>query len=75
MFDSLDTQIELVFMMLPVPAVFRASIGEDSLLQERAVMEEREYAVVQKISGGKDGLSLVELRHGQFCIGIEKVCW
>jgi hypothetical protein len=72
MFDSLYAQIELVFMVLPVAAVFRAAIGEDSQKRNVMFLEEGKYAVVQQISGNKGIFSVVELGHRHFGVGIDE---
>ena len=67
--DILERQIELVFVMLRIAAIFRAPIGQDATELNLVGVIERRDAIVEEISGGDRRLAVIELGEGDLGCG------
>ena len=71
--DVLERQIELVFVMLRIAAIFRAPIGQDATELNLVGVIERHDAIVEEISGGDRRLAVIELGEGDLGVGVDKL--
>ena len=78
MVNVLHRQVELVGMVLRLPAVFSAPVGEDALQPDALLIDEGNYSVIQQVRGADGALVGVELGGGHStvgqCIVVGKVC-
>src|SRR5579863_7506513 len=72
MVDILERQIELIFVMLRVAAIFRAAIGQHAAEPYLPRIIERHDAIVEKIGGGDRRLAVVELGESDLGVGIDE---
>ena len=72
MIDILERQVELVFVMLWVAAIFRAAIGQHAAELHLMGIIERHDPIVKEIGGGDRRLAVVELGEGDLGIGVDE---
>src|SRR6201982_44431 len=72
MVDILERQIELVFVVLGVAAIFRAAIGQHAAEPYIPRIIERHDAIVEEVSRGDRRLAVVELGEGDLGVGVDK---
>jgi hypothetical protein len=72
MVDILERQIELVFAVFRVAAIFRAAIGQHATEPHFARIIERHDAIVEEISGGDRRLAVIEFGEGDLGIGVDE---
>ena len=72
MVDILERQIELVFMVLGVAAIFRAAIGQDAAELHLPCVIERHDAIVEEIGRGDRRLAIIELGEGDLGVGVDE---
>ena len=70
--NVLERQIELVFVMLRIAAIFRAAIGQHAAELHLMGVVERHDAIVDEIGGGNRRLAVVELGEGDLGIGVDE---
>src|SRR5882757_10913214 len=67
MVDILERQVELVFMVLGVAAIFRAAISQHPAEPHLPRIIERHDAIVDEIGCGDRRLAIIELGEGDLC--------
>ena len=72
MVDILERQIEFVFMVLRVAAIFRAAIGQHAAELHLMAVVERHDAIVKKIGRRDRRLAVIELGEGDLGVGIDE---
>jgi len=72
MIDVFDGQVEFVFVVLGVAAIFRAPVGQNAAEFDLLLLEEGHDAIVDEIGGGDRGLAIVELGERDLRIGVEE---
>jgi hypothetical protein len=72
MVDIPERQIEFVFMVLGVAAIFRATIGQDATEPYLPRIIERQDAIVEEIGRGDRRLAIVEPGEGDLGVGVDE---
>jgi len=72
MVDVLDRQIELIFVVLRVAAIFRAAIGQHAAELHLVGVVERHDPIVEQIGGGDRRLAVIELGEGDLGVGVDE---
>ena len=72
MVDVLERQIELIFVVLGVAAIFRAAIGQHAAEPYLPRIIERHDAIVEEIGRGDRRLAVVELGEGDLGVGVDE---
>src|ERR1700735_1876646 len=72
MVDILERQVELVFVVLGVAAIFRAAIRQHAAEPHLPRIIERHDAIVEEISRGDGRLAIIELGEGDLGIGVDE---
>ena len=75
MVDILDGEMELIFVMLGIAAIFRAPIGKNALQRDAVLLVEGQNSVVEEIGRRDRCLAVVELGESDLGVGSMKVCW
>ena len=70
--DILDGEIELVFMVLGIAAIFRAPVGQHAAQLHLVAVIEGHDAVVEKVGGGDRRLSVIELGESHLGVGVDE---
>ena len=77
--DVLHCQVELVGVVLRLPAVLGAPVGEDALPVDALLVKEGNYSVIEQVRRGDGALVGVELGGGHPTVDpwfkSGKVCW
>ena len=73
--DILERQVELIFMMLGIAAIFRATIGQHAAELHLVGVVEGHDPIVEQVGGGDRRLAVIELGEGDLGVGVDKVCW
>src|ERR1700691_5355232 len=72
MVDILERQVELIFVVLGVAAIFRAAISQHAAEPHLPRIIERHDAIVDEISRGDGRLAIIELGKGDLGVGVDK---
>ena len=72
MVDVLDREIELVLVVLGVPAIFRATVGQHAAQPDLVLIIEGHHTVVEEIGRGERGLAIVELGEGDLGVSVDE---
>src|SRR5579863_7690930 len=70
--DVLERQVELVFVVFRVAAIFRAAIGQHAGQLDLPRVIERHDAIVEEIGGGNRRLPIIELGEGDLGVGVDE---
>jgi hypothetical protein len=70
--DVLHREIELIFVMLALPAIFGAVVGEDTKQRNIVFFKEREHPIIQHVGRHPRILAIVQLRKGNLRIGVDE---
>ena len=70
--DILERQVELIFMMLGIAAIFRATIGQHAAELHLVGVVEAHDAIVDEIGGGDRRLAVIELGEGNLGVGVDE---
>ena len=70
--DILERQVELIFMMLGIAAIFRATIGQHAAELHLVGVVEGHDAIVDEIGGGDRRLAVIELGEGNLGVGVDE---
>jgi hypothetical protein len=70
--DVLDRKIELVFMAVVGPAIFRPPVGQHPLQGNAVLLVEGNDPVVEEVGGGKRGLAVVQLGEADLGVGLDE---
>ena len=72
MIDILERQVELIFVVLGVAAIFRAAISQHAAEPHLPRIIERHDAIVNEIGRGDGRLAIIELGEGDLGVGVDK---
>ena len=70
--DVLHGQVQLVLVVLPVPAVLRAPVCEDPQEPDAVLLEPGQDPVVEQVRGHQGVASVVELGVGDLGVGVQE---
>src|SRR5579872_5791121 len=70
--DVLERQVELVFVVFRVAAIFRAAIGQHAGQLDLPRVIERHDVIVEEIGGGNRRLPIIELGEGDLGVGVDE---
>ena len=72
MIDIFHGQVELVFVVFPGPAVFRAPIGQHPQQRDVVLLEERQHLVVEGVGGHQGVLAVIKFGEGDLGVGVDE---
>ena len=72
MVDILHRQVELVFVVLGVAAIFGAAIGQHPAELHLLGIVERHHPIIEQVGGGDRRLAVIELGEGDLRIGVDE---
>ncbi len=72
MIDVFHRQVQLVFMVLAVLAVLRASVGKYPQQADPVILEEEKDPVVEYAGGHQGVLTVIQLHETDFAVGIDE---
>jgi len=72
MIHVLDREVELVFVMFGIAAIFGAPIRQHAQELHLAGIKERDHAVIEQIGRGDRRLAVIELGEGNLRVGIDE---
>ena len=70
--DILERQVELIFMMLGIAAIFRATIGQHAAELHLVGVVEGHDPIVEQVGGGDRRLAVIELGEGDLGVGVDE---
>ncbi len=70
--DVLHREIELIFVMLALAAIFGAAVGENAQQRNIVPFKEREHPIVQHVGRHQRILAIVQLRKRHLSIGVDE---
>src|SRR5579872_2102636 len=70
--DVLERQVELVFVVFRVAAIFRAAIGQYAAELHLVGVIERYDPIIEQIGGGDRRLAVIELSEGDLGVGVDE---
>lgn len=68
--DILNSQVELIFVALPIATVFSASVRQDTQQSDVVLVIPGDDTVIEEVGGHQSVLAVVELNKGHLGIGI-----
>jgi hypothetical protein len=72
MINVLYRKIELILVLLRIPAVFAAPVGKRAQQLDSLAVEERKHTIIEEVGCCDRRLAVIELGESNLCVGVDE---